>query len=98
MISASKRLPAEDWRRERGVRLGRAHFGPLLNSLTMTQDASTRPASGDEQMTRLLNEEVPQSELDRYGIQPVPADAFLWAGYRCSNARDALAAAKRNPK
>jgi hypothetical protein len=41
---------------------------------------------------------VPQSELDRYGIQRVPADAFLWGGYRYSNARDAHAAAKRNAK
>lgn len=41
---------------------------------------------------------VPQSELDRYGIERVPADAFLWGGYRYSNARDALAAAKRNQK
>jgi hypothetical protein len=41
---------------------------------------------------------VPQSELDRYGIQRVPADTFLWGGYRYSNARDALAAANRNAK
>ena len=39
-----------------------------------------------------------QAELDRYGIQRVPADTFLWGGYRYSNARDALAAAKRNAK
>ena len=39
-----------------------------------------------------------QAELDRYGIQRVPADAFLWGGYRYSTARDALAAAKRNAK
>jgi hypothetical protein len=41
---------------------------------------------------------VPQSELDRYGIERVPADMFLWGGYRYSNARDAIAAAKRNAK
>lgn len=41
---------------------------------------------------------VPQAELDRYGIERVPADAFLWGGYRYSTARDALAAAKRNAK
>ena len=39
-----------------------------------------------------------QAELDRYGIQRVPADTFLWGGYRYSNARDALAAAKRSAK
>ncbi|HZU51332.1 MAG TPA: hypothetical protein VE968_05580 [Sphingomicrobium sp.] len=41
---------------------------------------------------------VPQSELDRYRIERVPADIFLWGGYRYSNARDAIAAAKRNAK
>lgn len=43
-------------------------------------------------------DKVDQSELDRYGIQRVPADTFLWEGYRYSSARDALAAAKRNAK
>jgi hypothetical protein len=49
-------------------------------------------------VTRSENDAVPQSELDRYGIERVPADTFLWDGYRYSNARDALAAAKRNAK
>jgi hypothetical protein len=39
-----------------------------------------------------------QAELTRYGIERVPADVFLWGGYRYSSARDALAAAKRNAK
>ena len=43
-------------------------------------------------------EKVEQAELDRYGIQRVPTDTFLWGGYRYSNARDALAAARRNAK
>ena len=34
-------------------------------------------------------------ELKRFGIEQVPADVFLWGGYRYSHARDALAAAKR---
>jgi hypothetical protein len=41
---------------------------------------------------------IEQSELDRHGIERVPADVFLWGGYRYSSARDALAAAKRNAK
>lgn len=41
---------------------------------------------------------VEQAELDEYGIERVPADVFLWGGYRYSNARDAVAAAKRSPK
>ena len=36
-----------------------------------------------------------QSELERYGITPVQLTVFDWGGYRYSNARDAIAAAKR---
>lgn len=43
-------------------------------------------------------DKIDQDELDRYGIERVPADHFLWGGYRYSSARDALAAAKRNAK
>jgi len=43
-------------------------------------------------------DQVEQAELDRYGIERVPADIFVWGGYRYSNARDALAAAKRNAR
>ena len=39
-----------------------------------------------------------QAEFARLGITRVPADVFLWGGYRYSNARDALAAAKRGGK
>lgn len=34
-------------------------------------------------------DKVEQAELDRYGIQRVPTDTYLWGGYRYSNARDA---------
>ena len=40
-------------------------------------------------------DKVDETELDRYGIQRIPAHIYLWDGYRYSNARDALAAAKR---
>jgi hypothetical protein len=43
-------------------------------------------------------DEVQQTELDQYGIERVPADVFLWGGYRYSSARDAVAAAKRAAK
>lgn len=39
-----------------------------------------------------------QLELDKHGIIRVPADLFLWNGYRYSSARDALAAANRKAK
>lgn len=35
------------------------------------------------------------AELKRYGIERVPADTFLWGGFRYTHARDAIAAAKR---
>ena len=43
-------------------------------------------------------ESVSEADLTRYGVERVPVDVFLWGGYRYSNARDALAAAKRNAK
>ena len=49
-------------------------------------------------MTPNHQDEIPQAELDRFGIERVPADIFLWGGYRYSHARDALAAAKRGTK
>lgn len=39
-----------------------------------------------------------EAELKRYGVKRVPADVFLWGGFRYSSARDAIAAAKRNEK
>jgi hypothetical protein len=42
--------------------------------------------------------DIDQSELDKYGIQHIPADAYLWGGYRYFSARGALAAAKRSAK
>ena len=40
-------------------------------------------------------DEPDAKELERYGIIRVPADVFLWNGYRYTHARDALAAARR---
>jgi hypothetical protein len=37
-------------------------------------------------------------ELKRHGIETVPAAAYLWGGYKYTNASDALAAAKREAK
>jgi len=44
------------------------------------------------------DDNVEQAELDRLGISRVPADVFMWGGYRYSNAKDAVAAAKRETK
>lgn len=39
-----------------------------------------------------------KAELNRYGIERVPTDVFVWQGYRYTQGRDALAAAKRSRK
>ena len=39
--------------------------------------------------------ESARSQLEQYGIERVPADVFVWGGYRYTNASDAIAAAKR---
>jgi hypothetical protein len=44
------------------------------------------------------SDKIEQAELDRLGISRVPADAFLWSGYRYSNAGDSVAAARRRAK
>jgi hypothetical protein len=49
-------------------------------------------------MTPNTNEKIYQAELDRYGIERVPADVFHWGGYRYSNARDPIPAAQRRAK
>jgi hypothetical protein len=36
-----------------------------------------------------------QSELKKFGITPVQLTVFDWGGYRYSNSKDAIAAAKR---
>ena len=55
-------------------------------------------------MTQATNTTIPtdaaavydeNAELQQLGITRVPADNFLWNGYRYTNARDAIAAAKR---
>ena len=44
------------------------------------------------------SEDIGAAALKQYGITSVQMTVFHWGGYRYSNARDALAAAKRNPK
>lgn len=39
-----------------------------------------------------------QAELERHGIATMPATVYLWGGYRYTQARDALAAAKRGER
>lgn len=45
--------------------------------------------------TRSSDEQVVAAELERHGIVSIPATVYEWGGYRYSNARDAIAAAKR---
>ena len=63
-----------------------------LNSHDNDAHAQIAPETADT----MSREE--RSELDRLGIERVQTEAFLWGGFRYSNARDALAAAKRGEK
>jgi hypothetical protein len=64
--------------------------------------ASIRKALVDEparSKEKMMTQYKPtDAELDRMGIQRVPADVYLWGGFRYSNASDAVAAAKRGQK
>ena len=49
-------------------------------------------------MSTYTDAEPSNAELEQYGIERVPADTFVWQVYRYTQARDALAAAKRAEK
>jgi hypothetical protein len=49
-------------------------------------------------MSAHSNAEPSNAELDHYDIKRVPADTFVWQGYRYTQAGDAVAAAKRAEK
>lgn len=49
-------------------------------------------------MSESLRSEPSQLELDEHGIERVPADMFLWQGYRYTHSRDAVTATKRAKK
>ena len=62
-----------------------------------TRQEQTHATKGIE-MTGTDTSRMMAEELARYGIQRVPAEIFLWKGYRYTNASDALSAAKRVEK
>jgi hypothetical protein len=45
-----------------------------------------------------MSKDENDAELARLRIERVQTEVFLWGGYRYSNARDAIAAAKRAEK
>jgi hypothetical protein len=62
------------------------------------QQSSEGESRGTGNAQSALAQSVLQSQLERYGIERVPADVFVWGAYRYTNASDALAAAKRAEK
>lgn len=46
----------------------------------------------------MTNSAIDQAELDRLGINRVPTEVFVWGEFRYSNARDAVAAARRGER
>jgi hypothetical protein len=59
---------------------------------------SENPGSGSaENAARQMPEAEPlDAQLERYGIERVPADVFVHDGYRYTHVGDAIAAAKRS--
>ena len=47
---------------------------------------------------RMNDNIIDEVELARLGIQRVQIETFVWAGYRYSNVRDAVTAARRRDK
>ena len=62
-----------------------------------TRQEQTHAAKGID-MTGTDTSRMMAEELARHGIQRVPAEIFLWKGYRYTSASDALSAAKRAEK
>lgn len=64
---------------------------PASEGSTNSWENEGGPARSPEMQSR----DDLQSELRRYGITPVQLTVFDWGGYRYTNSRDAIAAAKR---
>lgn len=75
-----------------------------LSSSTTTPDASISGACAGKLRANLKDnsmskdDQIDDGELTKLGIERRQTEIFLWGGYRYSNARDALAAAKRGAK
>jgi len=65
---------------------------PASGGLTSRWENEGGPARSPEMQSR----DDLQSELKRYGITPVQLTVFDWGGYRYTNSKDAIAAAKRS--
>jgi len=65
----------------------------------LKEDAEREPvvSAGTHHADKPPSDSV-RSQLERYGIERVPAEIFVWGGYRYTNASDAIAAAKRAEK
>ena len=71
----------------------------------MTSNAINPPSGGSTDRWENEGGQMPpgvrptddlELDLKKYGITPVQLTVFDWGGYRYSNSRDAIAAAKRS--
>jgi hypothetical protein len=53
---------------------------------------------GPSRSNEMASRDDLESQLKRYGITPVQLTVFDWGGYRYSNSKDAIAAAKRGQR
>lgn len=72
-----------------------AHFDDNARKLDPSSQRMSPPSSRIGARTSDADK-AESAELKRYGIVRVPADTFVWNGYRYTHARDALAAARRD--
>jgi len=78
----------------RGIPINIRELEDALNEDAERQRAGM-PRTNDAE--RPMTESA-ESQLEWFGIERVPADVFVWGGYRYTNASDAIAAAKRAQK
>ena len=71
---------------------GDVDFATSFFSPPLTDPHDKEPAMANN------DNHIDELELARLGIQRVQSDTFVWGEYRYSNARDAIAAARREEK
>ena len=87
---------AADEDRQERLNLVADHFAEDARRLMPVLALVAEQTSQEVRMSINERQANNEAELEKYGIVTVPAQTFLWGGYRYTNAHDALAAAKRD--
>jgi len=79
----------------RAVPVDSGQLEAAMNEDAQGQRPETAAKSLSTGNTTNASSDLIQAQLEQHGIARIPADVFVWEGYRYSNAADAIAAAKR---